>query len=163
MFFFGFWIKRPTVSTASARSFSIQVHQNRGKQCLNIFLSFNDADNLSASTAASSSLTTLHSSSSNLADPWNPNLFILHLSDWKMVVGEENMISRDNSWRRLLWAVPPGGSMTSGNRFLSPDISLRRSVSDTPRHHKHSRSKHIRSQPVPYSGNNNGDGPGYHH
>lgn len=57
------------------------------------------------------------------------------------------------------------GSSTSGNGFLSPD-SLRRSVSDAPRHHRHSRSEDIRSPPLPYAGNNNGsnsNGPGYHH
>ena len=58
----------------------------------------------------------------------------------------------------------PGGSSTSANGFLSPD-SLRRSVSDAPRHHRQSRSEDIRSPPMPYAGNNgnNGSGPGYHH
>ena len=58
-----------------------------------------------------------------------------------------------------------GGSSTSGNGFLSPD-SLRRSVSDAPRHHRQSRSEDIRSPVIPYAGNNNGNnghGPGYHH
>jgi hypothetical protein len=61
----------------------------------------------------------------------------------------------------------PGGSST-GNGFLSPNPSdsLRRSVSDAPRHHRHSRSEDIRSPPMPFAGNNNGNngnGPGYHH
>jgi hypothetical protein len=58
-----------------------------------------------------------------------------------------------------------GGSTTSGNGFLSPD-SLRRSVSDAPRRHRQSRSEDIRSPPIPYTGNNNGNNGhslGYHH
>ena len=58
-----------------------------------------------------------------------------------------------------------GGSTTSGNGFLSPDSHLlRRSVSDSPRHHRHSRSEDIRSPPMHNTGNNNnGLGRGYHH
>jgi Zinc finger, C2H2 type len=52
-----------------------------------------------------------------------------------------------------------GASSTSnnGNGFLSPD-SLRRSVSDAPRHHRHSRSEDTRLS-IPYNNNP----PGYHH
>ena len=48
------------------------------------------------------------------------------------------------------------GGSNNENTFLSPD-SLRRSVSDSQRRHRHSRSEDVRSPPMPYSG------PGYHH
>ena len=59
-----------------------------------------------------------------------------------------------------------GGTSNSTNGFLSPNShdSLRRSVSDAPRHHRQSRSEDIRSPPMPYAGTTNGNnGPGYHH
>ena len=60
----------------------------------------------------SSSLTTLHSSSSNLAlgliQTYGIPISILRLPDWEMeVVEESSMITRDNNYRRLILAVSP--------------------------------------------------------
>ena len=67
--------------------------------------------------------------------------------------------------KQQMQAFTFGGASTSnnGNSFLSPD-SLRRSASDAPRHHRHSRSEDTRP-PMPYGANNgnNGNGPGFHH
>ena len=41
--------------------------------------------------------------------------------------------------------------------FLSPDSLRRSAVSDALRRHRQSRSVHIRSQPMPYASNNNGN------
>ena len=60
------------------------------------------------------------------------------------------MITRDNNCRRLLLAVPKV-------HVLSSDSLM--SVLDEPGH-RQSRSEDIRSQLMPYTGNNNGHGPG---
>ena len=52
------------------------------------------------------------------------------------------------------------------NNFLFPDILLRKSVSDAPRHNRQLRSENIRSQRMSYTGinnGNNGHGTGYQH
>ena len=49
------------------------------------------------------------------------------------------MITGDNNCRRLLLAVPPGGSSTSENQFLSQFA-----FSDSSRHHRQSSSEDIR-------------------
>ena len=111
-------------------------------------------------TEASSSLTTIHNniSSSSSSDPtlrillhtWNPNLIRLG----KQKCGKCRWVSLPETdvyfWRYPIWI----------NDFWEQVFIcfyLRRSVSVAPRHHPQSRSVHIRSQPMPYASNNNGN------
>ena len=96
------------------------------------------------------------------SDPWNPNFLSATSGLENGNTGGGYDFQRQQLQTFTFGGT--GGSSTSGNGFLSPD-SLRRSVSDAPRHHRQSRSEDIRS-PMPYAGNNNGNnvsGPGYHH
>ena len=88
--------------------------------------------------------------------------------DWKMEVGGEEydyqrqQVAGSYFWRYPWWI----GEFESF--FLYLDISVRKFVSDAPRHHRQSRSEDsdIRSQPMPYTVNNNGNNDhstGYHH
>ena len=101
------------------------------------------------------------------SDPWNPNYFSATsaLENGNAGSGGGGYDFQRQQLQTFTFGGTPGGSSTSGNGFLSPD-SLRRSVSDAPRHHRQSRSEDIRSPPMPYATNNNGsngNGPGYHH
>ena len=103
LFFFRSWIKRPNVSTASTRFFPVQVKRRK------TMLYHLPLDQLPPTTpltyslaVASSSLTTLHNNnSSNLAlgliQAHGIPISFLRRPDWKMEVGEESMIIRDNS------------------------------------------------------------------
>ena len=116
VFFFRFWIKRPTASTASTRFLSIQVPQNRGKHCCGNFLSSNSQQRHHQTyplAVVSSSLTTLYnnSSCSNLApgpiQTHGIRISFLRLPDWKMEVGRiwlsETTMTEVYFWRYPWW------------------------------------------------------------
>ena len=115
--------------------------------------------------AASSSLTTIHNNNSSRicrprtsSHPRNPNLFSassgIRVGKWKY-----------GKWGRMIWlqetssagAYFGGTHWHDGSRTLEQLDLLRRSVSDAPRHHRQSSSEDIRSQPMPYTCNNNGN------
>ena len=105
------------------------------------------------------------------SDPWNPsfpsqqgmggldNGLNLNVGTGPNAGGAYNF-QRQQLQNFTFGGTAAGGSSTSnGNGFLSPDSSLRRSVSDSSRMlHRHSRSEDIRLPPMSYSNN-----PGYHH
>ena len=79
---------------------------------------------------------------------------LLRLLDWKMEVGKESLITRDNDCRRSLLAVPSVDHRLRRTGFYLDSFS--RFVSDASRHHRQSNLEDIRTQPMPYTRNNNG-------
>ena len=145
-------------------SFSIHVPQNRGKQCCSIrplVQLLTTTPVIYPLPLASTSLTTIHSSSSSSSSNLTlgfiqthgiPISFFLRYPDWKMEKREvgEGLITSHNNCRILLLAV----SATPENWFLSPgslrSVSCLGTIDNPP-------------QRISDYNNNNGHDPEYYH
>ena len=122
-----------TVSPASARFFSIR----RAVASSSRSTPTNDTTNLSARSGLFA------------GSPTEFQSFLLRLPDWKMEVGEESLITRDNDCRCSLLAVlPPVDHRLRRTGFYLDSLWR-------------SNSKDIRSKPMPYTRNNNNGNNGH--
>ena len=156
------WADVDTSESSHNHIFRLLLHpadspEQRRKTRCSIFLLVNDQQRQRPTyppPPASSSLTTIHNSSSS--SPWdffrlNPNLFSASSGLNNRNAGSEG---GGYGYQRLqlhtfIFGGAHGGST---NSFLFSDSM--RSFSDKPRYHRQSHSD-IRSQPMPYTGDNN--------
>ena len=148
LFFFRFWIKRPTQRQRdSSPSRFPRTEENYAVASSSRSTPNNYTINLSASSGFkfpndfSQQQQLQQSRSRTYSDPWNTNLFLAP-SSLENGSGGGGYVIRDKNSRRLHLAVPLVDQRLRETGFLlSPNISLWRSVSDALRHHRQSGSE----------------------